>query len=71
MLFVENVTSPVGFAEIRTCSTNPCKNNGTCRDTSTGFVCDCQLPFQGEDCSQSKKLKIVMHTKNTRTDVNV
>merc|ERR1712136_6737 len=33
------------------CSSSPCKNDGNCTTTVTGFRCDCAEGFSGRDCS--------------------
>ncbi|GIY94196.1 protocadherin Fat 1, partial [Caerostris extrusa] len=34
------------------CSTNPCKNEGTCRVEGKSFKCDCKRPFKGNTCEE-------------------
>uniref|UniRef100_A0A914XF51 Uncharacterized protein n=1 Tax=Plectus sambesii TaxID=2011161 RepID=A0A914XF51_9BILA len=37
------------------CSSNPCRNNGTCRDRSLNrYTCECTAPFAGDFCDQDK-----------------
>ncbi|CAK8674344.1 unnamed protein product [Clavelina lepadiformis] len=36
--------------DIDLCSSSPCQNGGTCRDTETSFVCDCVEPYSGDTC---------------------
>jgi len=32
------------------CRSNPCKNGGTCRDTTTGYTCQCPSMWGGTNC---------------------
>ena len=36
------------------CSSNPCKNGGTCKDGLNGFTCGCTEGYTGHDCSICK-----------------
>ncbi|GBM99431.1 hypothetical protein AVEN_165907-1, partial [Araneus ventricosus] len=35
------------------CSSNPCKNDGTCEEDGTGFKCICKGTWKGETCEES------------------
>ncbi|NXU56730.1 SNED1 protein, partial [Turnix velox] len=37
-------------SEGQNCSTNPCKNGGTCRRNTRSYHCDCRLGFKGRLC---------------------
>ncbi|CAH1394992.1 unnamed protein product [Nezara viridula] len=51
--FVGNNGTKVGCLERESyCSSSPCQNGGTCRESWGGFLCDCQDGWSGSDCSQ-------------------
>ncbi|RWS30688.1 cubilin-like protein [Leptotrombidium deliense] len=45
-----NITAFKLKLETNECSSNPCKNGGTCLDLLDGFVCDCMKGWQGQTC---------------------
>ncbi|XP_014243159.1 protocadherin-like wing polarity protein stan isoform X2 [Cimex lectularius] len=52
--FVGNNGTKVGCVERDNfCSSSPCKNGGTCRDSWGTFICQCADGWSGLDCSQS------------------
>jgi len=34
------------------CRVNPCANDGTCTDTTDGYLCECAEGYQGDTCSE-------------------
>ena len=36
--------------EAKACQSNPCHNNGQCRDVNGQYVCDCASGFTGSNC---------------------
>ena len=36
------------------CNPNPCKNNGTCHDLISSFLCDCPAEYSGLQCQYAK-----------------
>ena len=38
------------FSDINECSSNPCKNGGTCFDQVNSFRCVCQAGYAGKTC---------------------
>ena len=40
----------VGEFCVPDCSTDPCSNNGTCRQNVSGIACECRGDFTGETC---------------------
>ena len=38
------------FSEFDECSSNPCKNSGTCVDKLADYQCTCLNGFTGKDC---------------------
>uniref|UniRef100_A0A673GGX8 Neurogenic locus notch homolog protein 2-like n=1 Tax=Sinocyclocheilus rhinocerous TaxID=307959 RepID=A0A673GGX8_9TELE len=36
--------------DINECTSNPCKNRGTCTNTSGGYVCSCRAGYTGPNC---------------------
>ena len=45
------------FADINECASNPCKNNGKCKDGINKYTCDCHVSYKGSTC-QTRKGKI-------------
>uniref|UniRef100_A0A8C0FEB1 Cubilin n=1 Tax=Bubo bubo TaxID=30461 RepID=A0A8C0FEB1_BUBBB len=45
------LTSKVSHALVKACSSNPCKNSGTCVNSLDGFFCLCPSNWQGPLCS--------------------
>ena len=41
------------------CLNMPCKNNGNCTQTMTGFNCSCPLYYTGPTCQTCKKIKLL------------
>jgi hypothetical protein len=44
----------INIPDINECSSNPCKNNGECRDGINMFTCSCSPGFEGTECEISK-----------------
>ncbi|NWY59253.1 HABP2 protein, partial [Chionis minor] len=38
------------------CSSDPCKNNGRCESTESGFICLCPEPYAGTTCEKVKDM---------------
>ena len=36
------------------CNPNPCRNNGTCRDLTSSYVCDCPSGYSGPQCQHAE-----------------
>ena len=36
------------------CSSAPCKNGGTCRNSGDSFICSCVLGFEGKTCRKGE-----------------
>ena len=45
------------------CKPNPCQNNGICRTSSHGFICNCRGNYGGTKC-QCKYCLIPVHIWN-------
>ncbi|NXP53717.1 SNED1 protein, partial [Heliornis fulica] len=43
-------------SEGQNCSTNPCRNGGTCARNATSYHCDCRLGFRGRLCELACKV---------------
>ena len=43
------------FTDINDCASQPCKNNGTCKDQVNSFICDCNEGYTGLTCETSKQ----------------
>ena len=41
------------------CTSNPCKNDGTCNDEVNGYSCECKAGYTGKTCSDSKYLLVI------------
>lgn len=39
-------------SDINECASNPCKNNGTCKNNDNSFACDCKGNFYGVLCEK-------------------
>ena len=39
------------IVDINECSSNPCKNGGSCTDLVNGFSCSCVAGYNEDDCS--------------------
>ena len=44
----------VTVSEINECSSNPCKNAGTCDDLINGYLCNCSVGWSGDRCTYGK-----------------
>ena len=56
-------TGPMCEVEFLPCDSAPCQNEGLCvniEEEETGYQCNCQLGFSGEDCSEGK-FNVVLH----------
>ena len=42
------------FADINECSSNPCRNGGTCRDGVNSYTCNCVAAYKGVNCEIGK-----------------
>ena len=42
------------FSDIDDCQPNPCQNGGTCTDGVNSYSCECDLLYDGKDCSHPK-----------------
>ena len=42
------------LTDIDECASSPCQNEGTCGDTSDGYVCLCKAGYAGTRCEQGK-----------------
>ena len=42
------------FSDINECSSNPCRNGGTCRDGVNSYTCNCVAGYKGVHCQTSK-----------------
>ena len=42
------------FTDINECSSNPCRNGGTCRDGVNSYTCNCVTGYNGVHCQTSK-----------------
>ncbi|GBM49928.1 hypothetical protein AVEN_234715-1, partial [Araneus ventricosus] len=51
---VKNAGKGETCEESNHCSSNPCKNDGTCEEDGTGFKCICKGPWKGETCEESE-----------------
>jgi hypothetical protein len=47
------------FTDINECSSNPCKNGGTCKDLINGYECTCVPGYNGLNCGNGNNFKIV------------
>ena len=47
--------------KIKPCSSNPCKNHGTCIEYDAGYQCMCQVTFAGLHCEYMSKLVEIGH----------
>lgn len=43
-------TGQLCTSDINECASNPCKNRGTCTNTSGGYVCSCRAGYTGPNC---------------------
>ena len=43
------------FTDFDDCKSQPCQNNGTCKDQVNSFNCDCVEGYTGLQCETSKK----------------
>ena len=43
--------------DIDDCQSDPCQNNGTCRDLVNDYRCDCVAGFNGTNCENSTYIK--------------
>lgn len=44
------------FPDIDECEKDVCFNNGTCKNTNGGYVCDCTKNFQGKNCLEGTNI---------------
>ena len=47
------------LTDIDECSSNPCKNGGTCIDGVNMFTCDCPTGFYGYNCDS--KFSVILY----------
>ena len=47
------------------CYDDPCKNNGTCRDHSVNYTCECLPGFMGELCQGKHSGNYSLQTHET------
>ncbi|CAF0807264.1 unnamed protein product [Adineta ricciae] len=45
-------TGPTCDQELDECASQPCANNGTCKDLENGFLCDCLPEWNGTLCTE-------------------
>lgn len=48
----------IPFIDINECSSNPCKNGGTCADGIHEYTCICIDGFQGSTCETGKNVNV-------------
>ncbi|KAJ7353819.1 Oncoprotein-induced transcript 3 protein [Desmophyllum pertusum] len=51
------------------CSTNPCKNGGTCNTNSGSFTCSCRSGYTGDNCSTSSLQNACLYKPCTNGDI--
>jgi hypothetical protein len=44
----------IPFPDINECSTDPCKNGGTCNDLVNAYECECVTGYEGSNCDNGK-----------------
>ncbi|XP_065195949.1 uncharacterized protein LOC135827368 [Sycon ciliatum] len=49
------------YRAVTACSSNPCLNQGYCRLTTTGYICECTRNFEGFNC-ESRRLNGIQRT---------
>ena len=58
--------NPCSFTDINECSSNPCKNNGTCIDLVGEFKCYCMPGFNGSACETGRFICFLMNISRLR-----
>jgi hypothetical protein len=49
---LEGYTGQFCELEMDECGSNPCRNNGTCKDLFNDFLCSCIENFDGKQCEE-------------------
>ena len=47
------------LADVDECASNPCWNNGTCKDGIDKFDCECVDDYEGDVCEKSEYLVLL------------
>jgi hypothetical protein len=47
------------YAAEHACLSDPCHNRGSCKETSSGFECECSPGWTGPTCSTSKSVQVL------------
>ena len=49
---VTKLSKPETTCNVTQCSSDPCKNQGNCLTTESGFVCQCPRGWEGKLCDK-------------------
>ena len=62
------------ISEIEECMSQPCRNNGSCREAVNGYTCACESGYSGTNCEKGQiiyTVTFVTHDEMISTLINM